>query len=54
MDPSEVAEEARKALGKSPSVVPGSFNKFAKFIMSRVLPRKRAIHIMHNNTKDLQ
>ena len=54
LDPNQVAEEALRALGKSPSVVPGSFNKFAKFIMSRVLPRKRAIHIMHNNTKDLQ
>ena len=54
LDPNEVAEEALNSLGNSPSVVPGSFNKFAKFIMSRVLSRKRAIHIMHNNTKDLQ
>ena len=54
LDPNEVVEESLRALGSSPTVTPGSFNRFAKFIMSRLLPRKRAIHIMHNNTKDLQ
>ena len=54
LDPDEVVEETLAALGSSPSVTPGSFNRFAQFIMSRVLPRKRAIRIMHNNTKNLQ
>jgi len=54
LDPHEVVEETLRALGSSPTVTPGSFNRFAKFIMSRLLPRKRAIRIMHDNTKDLQ
>ena len=54
LDPDIVVEQTLSALGSSPLVTPGSFNKFAKFIMSRFLPRKRAIHIMHNNTKDLK
>jgi short-subunit dehydrogenase len=54
LDPNEVVKETLEALGSSPAVTPGSFNRFAKFIMSRFLPRKRAIHIMHNNTKDLK
>ena len=54
LDPQEVVAETLAALGSSPTVTPGSFNRFAKFIMSRLLPRKRAIRIMHNNTKDLQ
>jgi short-subunit dehydrogenase len=54
LDPHEVVEETLAALGSSPTLTPGSFNRLAKFIMSRILPRKRAIRIMHNNTKDLQ
>ena len=54
LDPDDVVEETLSALGSSPTVTPGSFNRFAKFIMSRLLPRKRAIRIMHDNTKDLQ
>lgn len=54
LDPHEVVEETLKSLGQSPTVTPGSFNRFAKYVMSRLLPRKRAIQIMHNNTKDLQ
>ncbi len=54
LDPDQVAKEALEALGKGPSVIPGSFNKFAHFVMSRLLSRKKAIQIMHNNTKDLQ
>lgn len=54
LDPFEVVEETLETLGSSPTVTPGSFNRFAKFIMSRLLPRKRAIRIMHHNTKDLK
>ena len=54
LDPNEVVKETLEALGSSPTLTPGSFNRFAKFIMSRLLPRRKAIHIMHNNTKDLK
>lgn len=53
LDASEVVEQALNALGKGPTIVPGRFNRFAKFLMSRLLPRKTAIHIMNTNTKDL-
>ena len=53
LDPEQVVEETLKSLGSAPTVTPGSFNKFAKFIMDRLLSRKRAIQIMHKNTKDL-
>jgi short-subunit dehydrogenase len=53
LDPDEVVQETLEALGSSPTVTPGSFNRFAKFVMNRLLPRQRAIRIMHNNTKDL-
>lgn len=53
LDPSEVVEETLHALGSGPVVTPGLTNKIAKFIMGRMLPRKKAISIMHNNTKDL-
>ena len=54
LDPNEVVKETLEALGSSPTLTPGSFNRFAKFIMSRLLPRRKAIQIMHNNTKDLK
>ena len=53
LNAAEVVEQALNALGKGPTIVPGRFNKFAQFLMSRLLPRKTAISIMHNNTKDL-
>lgn len=49
----EVVEQALKALGKGPTVVPGRFNRFANFLMSRLMPRKTAISIMNANTKEL-
>lgn len=49
----QVAEETLNALGKGPTVVPGLTNKIARFFMGRLLPRKLAISIMDNNTKDL-
>ncbi len=54
LDPAEVAERTLKALGDGPVTVPGTFNKIANFIMGRLLPRKTAISIMHNNTQNLQ
>ena len=53
MDAARVAEETLNALGKGPVVVPGRTNQFFRFLMGRVLPRKLAISIMKNNTKEL-
>ncbi len=53
LDPEQVVEEALAALGSAPTVTPGMTNRIAKFFMGRLLPRKTAITIMHNNTKDL-
>ena len=53
LDPEQVVEEALAALGSGPTATPGRTNRIAKFLMGRLLPRKTAIKIMHNNTKDL-
>jgi short-subunit dehydrogenase len=49
----QVAEETLNALGKGPIVVPGGFNKFVRFLMARLLPRRMAIDIMAKNTGGL-
>lgn len=49
----QVAEATLTSLGKGPTVIPGFTNKFAHFLMNRILPRKWAISIMNKNTKDL-
>ena len=53
MDPEDVVEEALRALGRGPVLVPGRFNRVADVIMSRVLPRKTAITIMGDSTSGL-
>jgi short-subunit dehydrogenase len=50
---SRVAEAALNALGKGPTVVPGGLNKFVRFLMARLLPRRLAIDIMAKNTGGL-
>ena len=40
-------------IGKGPTVIPGGFNRFARFIMARLLPRRTAINLMAKNTGDL-
>jgi len=53
MDVNKVAEATLNALGKGPTIIPGFTNKMAHFFMIRLFPRKFAISIMDNNTKDL-
>jgi hypothetical protein len=48
-----VAEQALKALGKGPLVVPGGFNRFVRFLMMRLFSRRAAIDIMAKNTGGL-
>jgi len=51
MEPGDVAREALDALGSRPSIVAGSFNRFASLLMTRVLPRKTAIGMMTRTTR---
>ena len=53
LDPQEVVEQALRALGRGPVVIPGRLNRVANFLMSRLLPRRWAISIMAGNTGDL-
>jgi short-subunit dehydrogenase len=46
----EVAEKTLDTLGKGPIAVPGGLNKAARFLLTRILPRKSAIAIMAGNT----
>jgi short-subunit dehydrogenase len=45
-----VAEQTLGMLGKGPVVIPGGVNRAARFLLTRVLPRKIAIAIMSGNT----
>jgi len=53
MTAEDVAEQTIKALGKNPIFIPGGLNKFARFILTRLLSRKAAIEIMSKNTGGL-
>ena len=49
-----VTLETLEALGNGPLVIPGRFNRFASFLMRRLLPRRMTIRIMANETRKLQ
>jgi uncharacterized protein len=51
--PEELVEECFMKLGKQPSFVTGTGNKFASFIMQRLMPRKLAITIMGDTTRKM-
>lgn len=53
LDPEEVVEQALRALGRGPVVIPGSVNKLAAVVMGRLLPRRAAIAIMAGSTRGL-
>jgi short-subunit dehydrogenase len=53
LDPDEVVEQALRALGRRPVVIPGFFNRAASLVMGRLLPKRTAIAIMANSTRDL-
>ena len=50
LEAAAVAEETLRMLGKGPVAVPGGVNKAARFLMTRIVPRKLAIAIMSGNT----
>ena len=51
--PEEMVKECFKKLGKKPSFVTGAGNKFASFIMQKLMPRKLAIKIMGDTTRKM-
>jgi uncharacterized protein len=53
LDAGEVVEQALRALGRGPVVIPGRINRVASFFMTRVLPKRRAISIMARNTAEV-
>jgi short-subunit dehydrogenase len=53
LDPDFVAEKTLAALGRGPSVVPGTFYRWSAFIMNRLLPRRMSIRIMGRATRAL-
>lgn len=53
LDAREVAARTLDALGSGPFAVPGAMNRFARALLGRLLPRRIAISIFANSTKDL-
>jgi short-subunit dehydrogenase len=53
-DPEDVAREALAALGRGPVLIPGRFNRFASFLLRRVLPRRATVALMGQQTRKLQ
>ncbi len=53
LDPDAVARAALAGLGKRAVVVPGLMNRFARFVMRRLLSARAAIAIMASSTREL-
>ena len=53
IEPAQVVEEALGQLGRRGVMIPGRFNRFASFLMRRVLPRGTAAGILGNRTRNL-
>jgi len=53
IEPAQVVEEALEKLGRTGVMIPGAFNRFASFLMRRVLPRRTAVAILGNRTRNL-
>ena len=51
--PEEVVAECFRKLGRKPSIVTGGGNKFASFLMQRLMPRKAAVKTMGDNTQKM-
>lgn len=54
LEPAQVVTEALDRLGGGPTMIPGVFNRFASFMMRRVLSRRMTISIMGDQTRKLQ
>ncbi|MBL8950152.1 MAG: SDR family NAD(P)-dependent oxidoreductase [Myxococcaceae bacterium] len=53
LEPAQVVREALDAIGKGPAMIPGRFNRFAAFMLRRLMPRRAAILTMASQTKKL-
>jgi short-subunit dehydrogenase len=53
LDAQIVADRTLDALGRGALIVPGALNKFATFVMRRLLSRAVAVALMGKNTADL-
>ncbi len=53
LDALVVANTSLDALGRGPSVIPGRTNRFARFVLGRLLPRTAAIGVMAKSTREL-
>jgi uncharacterized protein len=53
LDPADVAEQALRALGHGPTMVPGRVNRLADFFLNRLVSRKAAVTIMGASTSGL-
>ncbi|HBY01447.1 MAG TPA: short-chain dehydrogenase [Rikenellaceae bacterium] len=51
--PCEVSSECLKRIGKTPSFITGRGNRFASFVMQKLMPRKLAIKIMGDTTREM-
>jgi short-subunit dehydrogenase len=51
--PDEVAKECLEKLGTTPSFITGTGNKLASFLMQRLMPRRLAITIMGDTTRQM-
>jgi len=53
MSPEEVARQTLRRLPGRGAFVPGGFNRFAQFLMQRLMPRRTAVRLMANETRRL-
>lgn len=51
--PDEVVSECLRRLGTTPSFITGTGNKLASFLMQRLMPRRSAVTIMGDNTRQM-
>ena len=53
LEPSKVADQTLRALGRGPRFIPGTINRMAATFLSRLLSRKAAIRLMGASTRHL-
>lgn len=53
LDARDVARATLAAVGRGPRVVPGWLNGLAQWAVGRLLPRRHAIALMEQNTRQL-
>lgn len=53
LEPRQVVDEALATLGRGPFLVPGVFNRFASFLLRRLMPRRSTVMVMGSQTAKL-